>query len=203
MSDGLFGPKPGLFGPKKTIWKLAALAGKLKPKHKVFVSFYHHDDQIYRDIFEKYFSETFISKSVPTGGIDSANSADYISKLIRQEYLGDASVVIVLVGPRTYCRKHVDWEIAAGLDSRVRGTSGLVGLVLPNNITTVANGWRATTCPARLNDNFESGFAKLYKWDEATSSPAIMENIIQEAFDNRISKKEFVKNGRIQMTNNI
>src|SRR2546426_3884279 len=39
--------------------------------------------------------------------------------------------ILVLVGPKTKCRKHVDWEISAGLNKKVGGYSGLLGVLLP------------------------------------------------------------------------
>jgi hypothetical protein len=44
---------------------------------------------------------------------------------------------VVLIGPKTKCRMHVDWEIAGAISSRVGGNSGLVGILLPNHQTMV------------------------------------------------------------------
>jgi hypothetical protein len=49
-------------------------------KHKVFVSYYHAEDQYYRDEFDKRFNHLFISKSVEPGDIDSDSSDEYIIK---------------------------------------------------------------------------------------------------------------------------
>jgi hypothetical protein len=193
----------GLFGSQKSIWELAAESIGQQPKHKVFLSFYHKDDQGYRDAFEKAYANTFINKSVPPGGIDSDNSAEYISRLIREDYLRDASVLIVLVGPNTKCRKHVDWEISAALNPRVGGISGLIGLVLPNNVSQNPNGtWYATSIPDRLEDNRISGFAQIYQWSYYFNNPAGMVSIVQKAFDNRINLRSKAMNGRAQMARN-
>lgn len=56
-------------------------------KHKTFVSFYHKDDQIYRERFENLFGDLFVSKSVDDGDIDSDTSDEYIKKLIQKDYL--------------------------------------------------------------------------------------------------------------------
>ena len=102
-------------------------------RHKVFVSFYHEDDDKYRRKWDETTSEIFINKSVGKGEIDSDNSDDYIKRLIREQYLDDASVLVVLVGPNTRDRKHVDWEISAALNKKVGGYSGLMGLLLPTH----------------------------------------------------------------------
>ena len=65
------------------------------------------------------------------GEYDPDKSDEYIKRLIREDKVSDSSVVIVLVGPNTRKRKHVDWEIYAGLRSSVNGSYGLVGIMLP------------------------------------------------------------------------
>ena len=98
-------------------------------KHKLFISYYHSDDEYYRDKFEELFGDLFINKSVQIGDIDDDLSDEYIKRLIRENYISDTSVVVVLVGKNTYCRKHVDWEISAGL----LNNAGLIGLALPSH----------------------------------------------------------------------
>jgi hypothetical protein len=77
-------------------------------RHKVFVSYHHKEDRYYRNRFEILFGHLFISKSVELGDIDTDVSTEYIKRLIQQNYIEDTSVLVVLVGPKTYCRKHID-----------------------------------------------------------------------------------------------
>ena len=88
-------------------------------RHKVFISYYHKDDEkyMYREKFEESFGHIFINKSVEEGDIAPDNSDGYIKRLIQQNYITDTSVLVVLIGPKTYCRKHVDWEIASSINS--------------------------------------------------------------------------------------
>lgn len=168
-------------------------------KHKVFLSFYHHDDQWYKTYIEQHFSNRFINKSVENGEYDSDNSDAYIKRLIREEKISDSSVVVVLVGPNTKNRKHVDWEIYAGLRSSINGSAGLVGILLPE--FPLYNGkYYESDLPSRLNDNVNSGYAKLYTWDYAINH---FEAIIEEAFNNRILKKDKRDNSRKQMQWNL
>jgi len=172
-------------------------------KHKVFISYYHIEDQYYRDEFERKFGHLFISKSVMPGDIDSDLSDEYIKKLIQQGYLTDASVLLVLVGPKTYCRKHVDWEISAGLNKKVGGYSGLVGILLPTFPLSSDNKYNYSDIPPRLADNIKSEYAEMYTWDYACSSEAQIKSIIQTAFDNRITKADKIDNSRAQYTRDI
>jgi hypothetical protein len=169
-------------------------------KHKVFISYYHYDDQHYRTRFEDLFGHLFINKSVDKDEIDTDNSDEYIKRLIQSEYLRDTSVIVVLVGPRTYCRKHVDWEISAAISSRVGGRSGLLGLALPTNADYRNNNYDATITPKRLVDNLKSGYAKYYDW---TESESVILDRIEDAFNARIDRAENKKNGREQMPANL
>jgi len=163
-------------------------------RHKVFVSYYHHDDQKYRNAFEKAFKDAFIIKSVQPGDIDPGNSDDYIKKLIQAGYISDASVVVVLVGPKTKCRKHVDWEISAGLNKKVGGYSGLMGILLPEFPLSQNNTYQAADLPTRLHRNLASDYASLYRWDTVTASLGSLASAIDTAFDRRLSTSDKIVN---------
>ena len=164
-------------------------------KHKVFISYYHYDDQIYKNYIDKYLSGNIINKSVMAGEYNSENSDQYIKRLIREDKVSDSSVVVVLIGPNTWKRKHVDWEISAGLNSSVNGSSGLVGIVLPT-YPMIGTKPSAAYIPGRILDNCNSGYAKLYMWEDATSN---FDAIIEQAYYDRIALKDKINNSRPQM----
>lgn len=175
-------------------------------KHKVFISFYHYDDQAYRDAFVKVFGHLFISKSVEDGDIDSENSDEYVKRLIQEKYLDDTSVVAVLCGPNTLKRKHVDWEISAALDKKVGGYAGLFGILLPEFPLTSTGNYYPKNLPPRLAKNIKiddaDGFAKIYTWDWLTASEDRVKNAIQAAFDDRVTKANLIDNSLPQFSNN-
>lgn len=171
----------------------------LPPKHKVFVSYYHKDDEYYRYRFEQLFGSLFINKSVMRGEIDTDVSTDYIKRLIQEDYISDASVLVVLVGPKTYCRKHIDWEIYAALDKKVNGYAGLAGLCLPSHPDYIRSIYNPAAIPERLGDNLRTGYSKFYNW---TEDAATIKNIIEEAFQARTSKSKLIDNSRLQCQKN-
>ena len=168
-------------------------------KHKVFISFYHHDDQYYKNYIDKYLSGNIINKSVMPGEYSTENSDEYIKRLIREDKISDSSVVVVLVGPNTKNRKHVDWEIYAGLRSSVNGSSGLVGILLPTLHRANNGNYYYSDIPARLADNIQSGYAACYDWDYAVKH---FDSIIEEAFNNRVTLRNLRNNSRLQMQRN-
>ena len=59
-------------------------------------------------------------------------SDDQIRREIRDRYLRDSTVTIVLVGTDTKQRKHIDWEIYSSMyDGSVNRQSGIVVINLP------------------------------------------------------------------------
>ena len=91
----------------------------MSDRHRVFVSYYHDDDQYYKELFERLFSDIYdiyVSESVKMGDIDDTQlSTERIHQIIRDKYLRDSTVTIVLVGAHTWQRKFVDWEIGSSI----------------------------------------------------------------------------------------
>ena len=168
-------------------------------RHRVFISFYHHDDQAYKDYIDKYLSRSIINTSVRLGEYATDISTEYIKRLIREDKVSGSSVIVVLVGPYTKHRMHVVWEIYAGLAGSINGNSGLIGIMLPTVECTPRGQYRYDDMPARLADNIKSGYAHLYTWDYAIGH---FNEIIETAFNDRLSKKDLIQNSRLQMQRN-
>lgn len=158
-------------------------------RHNVFVSYHHANDQYYREEFESLFSNIYdimVSKSVQIGEIDPNLKTETIRQKIRDEYLRDTSVTVVLIGAETWKRKHVDWEIGASIrDTMYNSRSGLIGILLPSyhNYYGIEYGkYNKCNIPPRLSDNIDCGFAKLYDWN---TNPYTVKEWIHNAFINR------------------
>lgn len=153
--------------------------------HKVFVSYHHDNDQYYRDEFEKILTQSGISiiKSVQLGDIDLGIKTETVRQKIRDEYLRDSTVTVVLVGKDTWKRKHVDWEIGSSIrNTEYNPRSGLLGILLPTYPLFNEKKYNPHTIPPRLYYNLENKFASLYLWN---TNPAILQNWIHEAFERR------------------
>lgn len=168
-------------------------------RRKTFISYYHKDDQDYRNKFENLFEDLIVSKSVEDGEIDSDNSDGYIKQLIQKDFLKDTTVLVVLIGNKTKCRKHVDWEISGAISSRVGGVSGLLGLILPDHPDYGTGKATYSLMPSRLSDNFKSGYALIKDW---TDDRIKMQSYIEEAFNRKNEVSDDIDNSRIQMDEN-
>lgn len=107
--------------------------------HKVFISYHHDNDQDYKErldtINNRY--DVFIDRSVDTGDISDDLDDQTIREKIRDEYLSDSSVTILLVGTETKNRKHIDWEIYSSMiDGRINKKSGILVVNLPSTGST-------------------------------------------------------------------
>ena len=169
-------------------------------KHKVFISYHHANDQWYKNQLEKMNDvfDIFVNRSVSLGDIDEEEEPQKIREIIRDEYLRDTSVLILLVGTETKNRKHVDWEIASSIrKTKHSSRSGLIGLLLPSRDDFKSKGFTRNTIPPRLYDNQQCGFAKIYNW---STDPDFIHRIIHQAFLRRDevlpvnSRALFVKN---------
>lgn len=152
-------------------------------RHKVFVSYHHENDQGYREQFERLFADVhdiIVSKSVQIGEIDPNLPAERIRQIIRDEYLRETTVTVVLIGTETWKRKHVDWEIAASIrDTKYNPRSGLLGIFLPTHADYGRDKYNKCIIPPRLYDNVNCGFAKVYDWN---NEPYTTQKWIHEAF---------------------
>lgn len=160
----------------------------MQPRHKVFVSYHHFNDQVYWDAFERLFADgrdILVSKSVQIGDIDPNLKVETIRHKIRDEYLRDSTVTVVLIGSQTWQRKHVDWEIGSSIrDTQFNPRSGLLGILLPTYSFPSPNKYDPYKIPPRLHYNIECGFAKIYLWN---TNPVTVSNWIHEAFQRRNS----------------
>ena len=155
--------------------------------HRVFVSYHHELDEKYKKRFVLRFGDaygTIIPAGVDMGDIDPHLRTETIRTKIRDEYLRNASVTVVLVGTLTWQRKHVDWEVSSTLhNSKLHSRGGLLGILLPAYRTACLDDRHGKddphTIPPRLHDNVEAGYAKLYDWSESSGD---VQAWIHEAF---------------------
>jgi len=191
---------------------------KVISMHKVFISYHHQNDQWYKEqlLTTNKLIPTFIDGSVDTGDISDDLDDNAIREKIRDEYLQDSTVTIVLVGLETRKRKHVDWEIYSSMyDGSVNKKSGILVVNLPtigcDHYTTAHQGekervypenkdWvtvdsrseyerRYPYMPERIIDNLLKKGSKVSvtKWDKIIKDINILGFLIDAAYSDRAS----------------
>lgn len=167
------------------------------PQRKTFISYYHYEDQDYKEKFKNLFGDLITHKSVEDGDINPDNSDGYIKQLIQKGFLADTTVLVVLIGPNTKHRKHIDWEIYGALDPRIGDKcAGILGILLPSHPDFKKDTYHPSLIPSRLSDNLESGYAIIRDW---TEDRVKMQEYIELAFNIRETNYDDRVNSRIQM----
>ena len=137
-------------------------------RYKVFISYHHDEDQECKNRFVKMMGNNIIDGSVDVGAIvDSNLHLDEVRRRIRDDFIADATVTIVLIGRCTWKRKHVDWEIGSSLKKTKKNPRcGLLGILLPHHPNFRSSTFNPRLIPPRLADNCEGNdpYACLYDW---------------------------------------
>lgn len=181
----------------REIQRLAELASSKKvdnSRHKCFVS-YHVADLAEVENFVTDFGSEFIPRSVGVTEDDDfveSSDTDYIKRRIREKYLSDSTVTIVLLGSGTWGRKFVDWEISSSLrNDTVNRRSGILVLPLPSMNNTAH-------LPDRVKDNWVSDneAASYAYYRSYPSSVQSLRTDIESAYKARATKGTLVDNSR-------
>jgi len=169
-------------------------------KHRVFISHYKGDryevDQ-FIDTFANRFG-VFTPYVLGAGDNDdfiNSTNTDYVMSQIRQRYLQDTTVTIVLIGSCTHSRRYVDWEIKSSLRQGQYTPNGLLAIALPSQ-------GNKAYLPPRFKDNWKSdgsGYAQFYSYPTSSQQLA---NWIENAYQARYSKAYLISNSQDMMKYN-
>jgi len=173
------------------------------PKRNVFISYYHNDDQGKREEFGNLFRDLIIDQSVKLDDIDSENSDDYIHRLINEGFMKDTTVLAVLLGSNTKCRKHVDWEIGGALNKKVgERYAGLLGIRLPSHPDyDIGASYNVANYSERLIANIGSGYAVIIDWTENRKK---LQDAMELAFSRKRNESDKIVNTSIpRLTKNL
>jgi len=156
----------------------------------------------------------FIDGSVDTGDISDDLTDEEIRVKIRDEYLKETSVTILLVGEETWGRKHIDWELHSSMfDGKINKKSGILVISLPStgHVSATAshdnekqiihpgvNNWinldTRSACdqiyplmPDRVADNLLKKEAKIsvIPWNRIAENPEILRFLIEATYNDR------------------
>ncbi len=167
-------------------------------RRKIFISHYKNDHNEV-DAFIRNFSSAFIPKVLGANDsddfIDSSNT-DYVMQRIRDKYLGDSTVTIVLIGSCTHSRRYVDWEIKSSLRQGQYIPNGLIGILLPGK-------GNAAHLPPRFSDNWQKGEIDCYaRYRAYPRSEIELTGWIEDAYHARTSRAHLIKNSQDMMKYN-
>ena len=167
-------------------------------RRKVFISHYKGDRNEV-DAFIKDYSSVFIPKVLGANDNDdfiNSTNTDYVMQRIREKYLGDSTVTIVLIGSCTHSRRYVDWEIKSSLRQGQCTPNGLIGILLPSQ-------GNSAHLPPRMKANWAKGESDCYA--RYRSYPCSKEELsiwIEDAYQARTSRAHLIQNSQDMMKYN-
>jgi hypothetical protein len=192
-------------GVREKMWeaqRVAVRASERKDddtRHKCFISYRVTDLEEVEQFLDDFGTE-FIPRSVGVSEEDDfieSDDDDYIKRRIRDLYLTDSTVTILLVGACTWSRKFVDWELSSSLrnDSSNR-RNGLLAISLPSA--------QGSTLPQRVKDNwvYEEPDLSYALYKKYPTSTPLLRDQIERAFLARSAKAGLVNNARALRKNN-
>lgn len=196
--------------------------------HKTFISYHHRLDQDLKDEITTIGVDggEFIDKSVMEGDINTTLPEENIMRKIRENFIQDSTVVLVIVGEETAIRPYINSEIQAALWGN--NPTGLICVVrdelydrIYNENTCDIEGCRCgkpllvqtdefkKKIPYLINENhsvLEHGVSTFPHFENSDAYCSIypystfknnMEQIIDEAYDKRSKNYNLKKkNGR-------
>ena len=166
-------------------------------RRKVFISHYGADRDAVKKFIDKW-SDVFIAKELGVYDDDdfiNSNDGDYVMSQIREKYLSDSTVTIVLMGTCTHSRRYIDWEIKSSLRQGNYTPNGLLGIVLPS----LSN---SPDIPERFSENWDKNETCYAEYHWAPKDEEQLGRWIEDAFDARTSKAHLISNTQSMWSNN-
>lgn len=170
-------------------------------RRRVFISYSHLDETEANNFIYQFtrLSKVFDPYAIGIGDNDDfINSTDpqYVMSRIRQCYLKDTTVTIVLAGSCTHSRRYIDWELKASLRQGTYTPNGVMGIILPSC------GDRAIP-PPRLLENCSGDNGNFYaRWWVYPNTPQELASYIEDAYAARTNRAHLIKNSAEMMKYN-
>jgi len=170
-------------------------------RRKVFVSHYRGDRGEVDRFIDEFANRQQIFIPYVLGANDnddyiSSSNPEYVMTQIRQKYLQDTTVTIVLVGSCTQSRRYVDWELKSSLRQGQYTPNGVMGIILPS---------QGNSCdlPPRLADNWNNDNSNCYAryWVYPSSGQQLRE-WIEDAYSARTTRANLINNSQDMMKYN-
>jgi hypothetical protein len=170
-------------------------------KRKIFISFYKGNKPEVDNFIDKWVNReaVFIPKALGISDNDdfiNSNDPEYVISQIRQKYLSDSTVTIVLIGKCTHSRRYVDWELKTSLRSgKVYTPNGLIGILLPSS-------GESAHLPPRFQDNWNKDGNCYARYYYSPTSANELGGWIEDAYAARSNRANMIQNNADMMKYN-
>ena len=167
------------------------------PKRKTFISYYHGDQIVAQAFVNRFGTEpnkVFIPKALGLCYEEEdqiqSNNPDYVMDQIRERYIADSTVQIVLIGLCTHSRRYVDWEIKRSLSNG----NGLIGILIPPHISA--------HLPERFAENWNRDGNCYARYHSYPLTADQLRGWVEDAYEARAAREDLRLNVRETWGNN-
>lgn len=170
-------------------------------KRKVFISHYKGDRYEVDNFIQRFANEEQVFTPYVLGANDNddfinSNDPEYVMRKIRENYLQDTTVTIVLVGKCTHSRRYVDWELKSSLRQGSYTPNGVMGIILPSQGSTA---WMPPRLQANWNQDHINCYARYWVYPQTAQQ---LGGLIDEAYNARTSRAHLINNSQDMMKYN-
>jgi hypothetical protein len=177
-----------------------------QPKRRCFISYHHDDEYAVRSFIDTFsrdgevFTHRALGMEMEPDIVNSMNT-EYVMRRIREQYMANTSVTLVMLGQNTWKRRYVDWEIAASLRAMPGAPpNGLLGIHLPyfsRDLHQYPERFQANLIPPGSTQ------ASCYaRWIDYPSNHAILASAIEAAVERRQTQTHLIQNSAPRFTYN-
>lgn len=167
-------------------------------KRRVFISHYRGDRVEVDDFIEKFANQEKVFTPYVLGANDNdefikSTKPDYVMSQIREKYLLDTTITIVLIGSCTHSRRYVDWELKSSLRQGDYTPNGVIGILLPSQGSSAH-------LPPRFRDNWTKEHIDCYaRYWAYPSSAEVLGRWIEDAYAARTTRAHLIQNSQDMM----
>lgn len=170
-------------------------------KRRVFISHYREDRKEVDAFIQKFANEEKVFTPYVLGANDNdkfinSTNPEYVMTQIREKYLLDTTVTIVLIGSCTHSRRYVDWELKSSLRQGNYIPNGVMGIILPSQ-------GKSAYLPPRLKANWsednENSYGRYWIYPKSAQELGAW---IDDAYNARTKRAYLIKNSQDMMKYN-
>jgi len=169
-------------------------------RRKVFISHYSGDRVEVDEFIDRFANREDVFMPRVLGANDNdefieSNNPEYVMTQIRQKYLQDSTVTIVLIGSCTHSRRFIDWEIKSSLRQGSYTPNGLLGIRLPSQ-------GESAHLPLRFKENWNSEGNCYARYCQYPKTASELRGWIEDAFQARSGRPNLINNPHDMMKYN-
>jgi len=135
---------------------------------KILVSYDPSNDEYWRIRFSDLFGQEHDVFSFKELSPDASEARAYAQTLSDKKIFDLKTVMVLLIGGKSYARARVDWELSAALTPKPSRPTPIIALRLPTHPDHGRSAYNPSRIPSRLVDNLKAEYIRMNDWTESS-----------------------------------